>query len=64
MNTDMNASPNERGELDMGPDWFVLIGVVVIVVGFLLKLDAIAVVIIAAMATAFIAGSRSAISSN
>ncbi len=39
----------------MGPDWFVLIGVAVIVVGFLLKLDAIAVVIIAAMTTSFIA---------
>jgi uncharacterized membrane protein len=39
----------------MGPDWFVLIGVVVIVIGFLLKIDAIAVVIIAAMTTAFIA---------
>jgi len=39
----------------MGPDWFVLIGVAVIVVGFLLKIDAIAVVIIAAMTTAFIA---------
>jgi len=39
----------------VGPDWFVLIGVVVIVVGFMLKLDAIAVVIIAAMTTAFIA---------
>ena len=32
----------------MGPDWLVLIGVVVIVVGFLLKVDAIAVVIVAA----------------
>ena len=30
----------------MGPDWLVLIGVVVIVVGFLLKLDVIAVVIV------------------
>ncbi len=40
----------------MGPDWFVLIGVVVIVVGFLLKLDVIAVVIIAAMTTTLIAG--------
>ncbi len=39
----------------MGPDWFVLIGVAVIVVGFLLKLDAIAVVIIAAMTTSLIA---------
>lgn len=39
----------------MGPDWFVLIGVAVIVVGFLLKIDAIAVVIIAAWTTAFIA---------
>lgn len=39
----------------MGPDWFVLIGVVVIVIGFLLKIDAIAVVIIAAMTTALIA---------
>lgn len=39
----------------MGPDWFVLIGVAVIVIGFLLKIDAIAVVIIAAMTTAFIA---------
>ena len=38
------------------PDWFVLIGVVVIVVGFLLKLDVIAVVIVAAMATALVAG--------
>ena len=35
----------------MGPDWFVLIGVVVIVVGFLLKLDVIAVVVIAALTT-------------
>ena len=41
----------------MGPDWFVLIGVAVIVIGFLLKIDPIAVVIIAAMATAFIAES-------
>ena len=40
----------------MGPDWLVLIGVVIIVVGFLLKLDAIAVVIIAAIATSFVAG--------
>jgi uncharacterized membrane protein len=40
----------------MGPDWFVLIGVVVIVVGFLLKLDAIAVVIVAAMTTSLISG--------
>lgn len=40
----------------MGPDWFVLIGVVVIVVGFLLKLDVIAVVVVAAMATSLIAG--------
>jgi uncharacterized membrane protein len=32
----------------MGPDWLVLIGVVVIVVGFLVKLDVIAVVIVAA----------------
>jgi uncharacterized membrane protein len=39
----------------MGPDWFVLIGVVVIVIGFLLKIDAIAVVIIAAMTTSLIA---------
>jgi uncharacterized membrane protein len=40
----------------MGPDWFVLIGVVVIVVGFLLKLDVIAVVVIAALTTTLIAG--------
>lgn len=40
----------------MGPDWFVLIGVVIIVVGFLLKLDVIAVVVVAAMATALISG--------
>ena len=40
----------------MGPDWFVLIGVVVIVVGFILKLDAIAVVIVAAMTTSLISG--------
>ena len=39
----------------MGPDWFVLIGVAVIVIGFMLKLDAIAVVIMAAMTTALIA---------
>lgn len=39
----------------MGPDWFVLVGVAVIVIGFLLKIDAIAVVIIAAMTTALIA---------
>ena len=37
-------------------DWFVLIGVVVIVVGFLLKQDVIAVVIIAALATMLAAG--------
>lgn len=40
----------------MGPDWFVLIGVVVIVIGFLLKIDAIAVVIVAAMTTSLISG--------
>jgi len=39
----------------MGPDWFVLIGVAVIVVGFLLKIDPIAVVIIAALTTSLIA---------
>ena len=33
------------------PEWLVLIGVLVIVVGFLLKLDVIAVVIVAAMVT-------------
>jgi len=38
------------------PDWFVLIGVVVIVVGFLMKLDVIAVVIVAAMTTTLAAG--------
>jgi uncharacterized membrane protein len=37
-------------------DWIVLIGVVVIVVGFLLKLDVIAVVIVAALATTLAAG--------
>lgn len=40
----------------MGPDWFVLIGVVIIVVGFLLRLDVTAVVVVAAMATALISG--------
>lgn len=40
----------------MGPDWLVLIGVVIIVVGFLLKLDVIAVVIVAAIATALVSG--------
>lgn len=40
----------------MGPDWLVLIGVVVIVVGFLLKVDVIAVVIVAALATTLAAG--------
>ena len=40
----------------MGPDWFVLIGVVVIVVGFVLKLDVIAVVIVAALTTSLISG--------
>ena len=40
----------------MGPDWLVLIGVVVIVVGFLLKLDVIAVVIVAALTTSLVAG--------
>jgi uncharacterized membrane protein len=39
----------------MGPDWFVLIGVAVIVIGFLLKIDPIAVVIIAALTTSLIA---------
>jgi len=43
-------------EAGVGPDWFVLIGVVVIVVGFLLKLDVIAVVVVAAMTTTLIAG--------
>jgi len=38
------------------PEWFVLIGVLVIVVGFLLKLDVIAVVIVAALATTLAAG--------
>jgi len=38
------------------PDWIVLIGVVVIVVGFLMKLDVIAVVIVAALATTLAAG--------
>lgn len=40
----------------MGPEWLVLVGVVIIVVGFLLKLDVIAVVIVAAIATALISG--------
>ena len=40
----------------MGPDWLVLIGVVVIVVGFLVKIDVIAVVIVAAMATSLVSG--------
>lgn len=40
----------------MGPEWLVLIGVVIIVVGFLLKLDVIAVVIVAAIATALVSG--------
>src|SRR4051794_24997891 len=40
----------------MGPEWLVLIGVVIIVVGFLLKLDVIAVVIVAALATALVSG--------
>lgn len=38
------------------PDWFVLVGVVVIVAGFLLKLDVIAVVVVAALATSLAAG--------
>ena len=38
------------------PDWFVLVGVLVIVVGFLLKLDVIAVVIVAALVTMLAAG--------
>ena len=37
-------------------DWLVLIGVAIIVIGFLLKLDVIAVVIVAAMATALVSG--------
>ena len=40
----------------MGPEWLVLIGVVIIVVGFLLKLDVIAVVIVAAIATSLVSG--------
>jgi len=38
------------------PEWFVLVGVLVIVVGFLLKLDVIAVVIAAALVTTLAAG--------
>jgi uncharacterized membrane protein len=37
-------------------DWIVLIGVVVIVIGFLMKLDVIAVVVVAALATTLAAG--------
>lgn len=40
----------------MDSNWIVLIGVVIIVVGFLLKIDVIAVVIIAAIATGLVAG--------
>ena len=40
----------------MGPEWLVLIGVVIIVVGFLLKLDVIAVVIVAGIATSLVSG--------
>ena len=38
------------------PEWFVLVGVLVLVVGFLLKVDVIAVVIVAALATMLAAG--------
>ena len=43
-------------------DWIVLIGVVVIVIGFLMKLDVIAVVVVAALATTLAAGTRSSTS--
>jgi uncharacterized membrane protein len=41
---------------EAGMDWIVLIGVAVIVVGFLLKLDVIAVVVVAALATSIASG--------
>ena len=37
-------------------NWFILIGIVIIVLGFSLKLDTMAVLIVAALSTALVAG--------
>ena len=45
-----------RKDFHMEPNYLVLLGIVIVIIGFALKLDAILIIIVSAVATALVGG--------